>query len=328
MAGTVNALVRDNLADGSSADEQLEFMQDRGFQAELLGLCKKARQVQPRDYIVSNKSIAARTWHKSFEHAYRAVSEATLTTVAFKTGVTACSPLLMAVASINNLTKSHYKVVKRRSGCGKVQFTCKGFHCDNTYQGSQISLEPVDPSRSILTVKFAIQVLGSVLKLAASLQAEFLQQVPAELAKRRFSLACPSKSGKAGMQSGNTQQAVAQKRSLDDVEEVYGANKQRLLSQISQQTIKQRAEGSMSILDMLSAGNAPPATLQLLQTIRHNVTARLRSMIESGMQGMLAIEAAPQQQQELSINQQAQRWTVKMYASSWACLLQPAPQPS
>lgn len=138
MAGTVNALVRDNLADGSSADEQLEFMQDRGFQAELLGLCKKARQVQPRDYIASNKSIAARTWHKSFEHAYRAVSEATLTTVAFKTGVTACSPLLMAVASINNLTKSHYKVVKRRSGCGKVQFTCKGFHCDNTYQGSQM----------------------------------------------------------------------------------------------------------------------------------------------------------------------------------------------
>ena len=71
----------------------------------------------------------------------------------------------------------------------------------------------------------------------------------------------------------------------------------------------------MSIVDRLSAGNAPPATLQLLQTIRHNVTARLRSMIESGMQGMLAIEAAPQQQQELSINQQAQRWTVQMYAS-------------
>ena len=41
-------------------------------------------------------------------------------------------------------------------------------------------------------------------------------------------------------------------------------------------------------------------------------------MIESGMQGMLAIEAAPQQQQQLqqlSINQQAQRWTVQMYAN-------------
>ncbi|DBA67170.1 TPA: hypothetical protein ACH3X2_001488 [Trebouxia sp. C0005] len=71
----------------------------------------------------------------------------------------------------------------------------------------------------------------------------------------------------------------------------------------------------MSILDMLSAGNAPPATVQLLQTIRHNVTSRLGSMIENGMQSMLAIEAAPQQQQELRINQQAQRWTVQMYAN-------------
>lgn len=41
MAGTVNALVRDNLANGSSADEQLEFMQDRGFQAGLLVYARK-----------------------------------------------------------------------------------------------------------------------------------------------------------------------------------------------------------------------------------------------------------------------------------------------
>ena len=79
--------------------------------------------------------------------------------------------------------------------------------------------------------------------------------------------------------------------------------------------IKQHAQGSMGILDMLSAGSAPPATKQLLQTIRHNVTARLGSMIETGIQDMLAIEAAPQQQEQLSINQQAQRWTVQMYAS-------------
>lgn len=114
---------------------------------------------------------------------------------------------------------------------GAIHLHC--FHCDNTYQGSQISLERVDPSRPVLTVKFAIQVLGSVLKRTASLQAELLQQVHSELAEKHFSLACPSKSGKtgkAGMQSGNTQQAVAQKRSLDDVEEVYGAKKQRLLS--------------------------------------------------------------------------------------------------
>ena len=52
---------------------------------------------------------------------------------------------------------------------------------------------------------------------------------------------------------------------------------------------------------MLLTGNAPPATIQLPLTIRHNVTARLGSMIDSGMQSMLALEA-PQQQQELSIN--------------------------
>ena len=111
---------------------------------------------------------------------------------------------------------------------GAIHLHC--FHCDNTYQGSQVSLERVDPSRPVLTVKFAIQVLGSVLKRTASLQAKLLQQVHSELAEKHFSLACPSKSGKAGMQSGNTQQAVAQKRSLDDVEEVYGAKKPRLLN--------------------------------------------------------------------------------------------------
>ena len=125
----------------------------------------------------------------------------------------------------------------------------------------------------------------------------------------------------ADRQGHGTQQAVTQKRSLDDDEEVYAAKKQQVLRQIRQEasgtelaTIKQHAAGSMSILDMLSAGNAPPATMQLLHTIRHNVTARLGSMIESGVQGMLAIEAAPQQQQP-SINQQAQRWTVQMYAT-------------
>ena len=119
----------------------------------------------------------------------------------------------------------------------------------------------------------------------------------------------------ADTRGGSTQQAVAHKRCLDDDEEVYAAKKQQLLSQISQQTIKQHAQGSMSILDMLSAGNAPPATQQLLQILRHNMTARLGSMIESGVQGMLAIEGAPQQPEALSINQQAQRWTVQMYAN-------------
>ena len=39
MTGTINALVRDNLAEGSSADEQLEFMQDKCAQAAELLVC-------------------------------------------------------------------------------------------------------------------------------------------------------------------------------------------------------------------------------------------------------------------------------------------------
>ena len=121
---------------------------------------------------------------------------------------------------------------------------------------------------------------------------------------------------------GNPQQVTSHKRTLEDDDEVYTAKKQQILKQLKQETantelmmIKQHAQGSMSILDMLSAGSAPPATMQLIQTIRHNVTARLGNMIETGIQGMLAIEAAPQGQEQLSINQQAQRWTVQMYAN-------------
>ncbi len=58
MTGTINALVRDNLTEGSSADEQLEFMQNKCAQAaELLGLHKKSRQAQPREYITGNKRV-------------------------------------------------------------------------------------------------------------------------------------------------------------------------------------------------------------------------------------------------------------------------------
>ena len=78
----------------------------------------------------------------------------------------------------------------------------------------------------------------------------------------------------ADRQGYDKQQAVAQKRSLDDDEEVYAAEKQQVLRQIRQEAsgtelaiIKQHAEGSMSILGMLLAGNAPPATMQQLQTI-------------------------------------------------------------
>ena len=101
---------------------------------------------------------------------------------------------------------------------------------------------------------------------------------------------------------GQAVETDRQKRTLDDDEEVYAAKKQQVLRQIRQEAasielavIKQHAQDSMGILDMLSAGGAPPATMQLLQTIRHNVTARLGSMIETGVQGMLALEATPQQ---------------------------------
>ena len=63
-------------------------------------------------------------------------------------------------------------------------------------------------------------------------------------------------------------QTLPHKRGLDDDDdEVYAAKKQQVLRQIRQEAsgtelaiIKQHAQGSMSILDMLSAGNAPPYT--------------------------------------------------------------------
>jgi len=58
MTGTINALVRDNLTEGSSADEQLKFMQDKCAQAaELLGLHKRSRYIQTREYITGNKRV-------------------------------------------------------------------------------------------------------------------------------------------------------------------------------------------------------------------------------------------------------------------------------
>ena len=113
----------------------------------------------------------------------------------------------------------------------------------------------------------------------------------------------------ADAQGGDSaQQTVSHKRGLDDDDEVYAAKKQQVLRQIRQEAagtelaiIKQHAQGSMSILvcsSCMVAGGALPAD----------------SMIENGMQSMLAIEAQ-KQQQELSINQQAQRWTVQMYAN-------------
>ena len=58
MTGTINALMCDNLAEGNSADGQLEFVQDKCAQAaELLGLHKKAKQVQPRHHIAGNKRV-------------------------------------------------------------------------------------------------------------------------------------------------------------------------------------------------------------------------------------------------------------------------------
>ena len=47
-----------NLTDGSSADKQPGFMQDKCVRAaELLGLHKKTLQVQPREYIAGNKRL-------------------------------------------------------------------------------------------------------------------------------------------------------------------------------------------------------------------------------------------------------------------------------
>ena len=60
MNGGVNRAVTGmpNLADGSTANAQLQFMQDQCAKAaELLGLHKKAKDVQTREYITGNKSV-------------------------------------------------------------------------------------------------------------------------------------------------------------------------------------------------------------------------------------------------------------------------------
>ncbi len=41
MTGTINALVRDNLIEGSSVDDQLEFMQDKCSQAAVDLMARK-----------------------------------------------------------------------------------------------------------------------------------------------------------------------------------------------------------------------------------------------------------------------------------------------
>ncbi len=58
MTGTINCVVRDQLAGGGTADDQLKFMRDNCAKAaELLGLHAKAKEKQPREYIVGNKRI-------------------------------------------------------------------------------------------------------------------------------------------------------------------------------------------------------------------------------------------------------------------------------
>ncbi|KAK9831029.1 hypothetical protein WJX74_000601 [Apatococcus lobatus] len=58
MTGTINCVVRDQLAEGETMDDQLKFMREKcAAAAELLGLHKKAKEVVPREYIVGNKRV-------------------------------------------------------------------------------------------------------------------------------------------------------------------------------------------------------------------------------------------------------------------------------
>lgn len=60
MSGTINCVVRDNLAEGSDVDAELAFMKDKCAQAaRLLGLHEKAKVVQPREHVVGNKRVMA-----------------------------------------------------------------------------------------------------------------------------------------------------------------------------------------------------------------------------------------------------------------------------
>ena len=114
--------------------------------------------------------------------------------------------------------------------------------------------------------------------------------------------------------------AAANKRGLDEDDEVYATKKRQLIQEIDQatnasmikahaDTIRFHAQTSVDIIAILSGGPvAPaPATLQLLQTIRHNVANRLSSMLDTGMQGQLAIQSSQQQQEQ---QQQQQQLTI------------------
>ena len=215
--------------------------------------------------------------------------------------------------AVRILSRIQYHYPENMTKCHKLKINGKGRETPVADAATLVEIAWLCPGKAAVTFRrkgaeSVCRMLGGDLTLVDEIQRRHTQV--AGTAEEGFLLADVQ----------GPQQAISHKRTLEDDDEVYAAKKQQMLRQIKQESagteltmIKQHAQGSMSILDMLSAGNAPPATMQLLQTIRHNVTARLGSMIEAGMQSMLAIEAAPQQ--ELSINQQAQRWTVQMYAN-------------
>ena len=201
----------------------------------------------------------------------------------------------------------------RRTICTKCRIDGKGKETPVADAATLVEIAWLCPGKAAVAFRrkgaeSVCRMLGGDLSLVDEIQRRHAQV--AGTAEEEFLL--------ANAQCGSTQQVVSHKRCLDDDDEVYAARKQQVLRQIRQETagtelafMKQHAQGSMGILELLSTGNTPPATLQLLQTIRHSVTARLGSTIESGMQQ----QQQQQQQQELSINQQAQRWTVQMYAN-------------
>ena len=178
-----------------------------------------------------------------------------------------------AVRILSRIQK-HYP--ENMTKCHKLKINGKGRETPVADAATMVEIAWLCPGKAAVTFRrkgaeSVCRMLGGDLTLVDEIQRRHTQV--AGTAEEEFLLADVQ---------GSSQQVISHKRTLKDDDEVYAAKKQQMLKQIKQETadteltmIKQHAQGSMSILDMLSAGNAPPATMQLLQTIRHNVTARL-----------------------------------------------------
>ncbi len=168
------------------------------------------------------------------------------------------------IQTFSRIQKRHTEFITK---CDKLRINGKGRETPVANAATLVEIAWLCPGKAAVQFRrkgaeTVCRILGGDLTLVDEIQHRHAQV--AGTAEEEFLL--------ADAQGGNTQQPVSHKRCLDDDDEVYAAKKQQVLRQIRQETagteltfMKQHAQGSMSILDMLSTGNAAPATMQLLQ---------------------------------------------------------------